>query len=146
MVMTDMPGAEDCAAGTLLSGEDGRLFDRMLAAMGRSRESIYLASLSCFRSPSGSFTSATAQECGRLARHHIGLAKPRALLLFGDAPAKALLGGAVIQMRARWHDLPTHAGPVRTIVTFSPSYLLKVPAAKAAAWADLQMLMEGLKS
>jgi DNA polymerase len=146
MIMTDMPAAEDCGSGTLLSGEVGRLFDRMLAAIGRDRESVYLTSLSCLRSPDGMFTTGAAQECARLALHHIGLAAPRALLLFGDAPAKALLGLPMVQARGRWHEVATHAGPVRAIVSFPPSYLLGQPSAKAAAWADLQMLMEGLKS
>ena len=57
MIVTDMPAAEDCSTGTLLSGEVGKLFDRMLAAIGRDRESIYLASLSCLRSLDGRFTS-----------------------------------------------------------------------------------------
>jgi DNA polymerase len=144
MIVTDMPAAEDCSAGTLLSGEVGKLFDRILAAIGRDRNSIYLASLSCLRSPDGRFTSDAAQQCAALARHHIGLAAPRALLLFGDAPAKALTGLSMTQARGRWHEVATHAGPVRTIVTLAPSYLLKTPAHKAYAWADLQMLMEGL--
>jgi DNA polymerase len=146
MIMTDMPAAEDCGTGTLLSGEEGRLFDRMLAAIGRDRGSIYLASLSCLRSPDGRFTTGAAQECARLALHHIGLAAPKALLLFGDAPAKALLGLPMVQARGRWHEVATHAGPVRAIVSFPPSYLLTQPSAKAAAWADLQMLIEGLKT
>ncbi len=144
MIVTDMPAAEDCSTGTLLSGEVGRLFDRMLAAIGRDRNSIYLASLSCLRSPDGRFTSDSAQQCATLARHHIGLAAPKALLLFGDACAKALTGMSMAQARGRWHEVATHAGPVRTIVTLPPSYLLNQPAAKALAWADLQMLMEGL--
>jgi len=146
MIMTDMPAAEDCGTGTLISGEVGRLFDRMLAAIGRDRASVYLASLSCLRSPDGRFSSDAARECARLALHHIGLAAPRALLIFGDAPAKALLGLSMIQARGRWHELATHAGPVRTIVSFPPSYLLNVPSAKALAWADLQMLIEELKT
>jgi DNA polymerase len=36
MMITDMPAVEDCSAGALLSGEVGRLFDRMLAAIGRT--------------------------------------------------------------------------------------------------------------
>ena len=144
MIVTDMPAAEDCTTGTLLSGEVGKLFDRMLAAIGRDRNSIYLTSLSCLRSPDGRFTSEAAQQCATLARHHIGLAAPKALLLFGDAPAKALIGMGMAQARGRWHDVSTHAGPVKTIVTLPPSYLLNQPAAKALAWADLQMLMEGL--
>jgi len=144
MIMTDMPAAEDCGTGTLLAGETGRLFDRMLAAIGRDRNSIYLASLSCLRSPDGRFTSETAKECARLALHHIGLAAPRVLLLFGDACSKALLGLPMAQARGRWHEIATHSGPIRTIVTLPPSYLLAQPSAKALAWADLQLLMEGI--
>ncbi|MEO7177895.1 MAG: uracil-DNA glycosylase, partial [Allosphingosinicella sp.] len=51
MILADMPSGEDCAAGTLISGEAGRLFERMLAAIGRDRATIYLAALSCVRSP-----------------------------------------------------------------------------------------------
>jgi uracil-DNA glycosylase family 4 len=145
MILTDMPAAEDCATGTLLSGNVGKLFDRMLAAIGRDRNSIYLASLSCIRSPDGRFTSEAAMQCTTLARHHIGLAGPRALLLFGDACSKALLGLGMAQARGRWHEVSTHAGPIRTIVSLPPSFLVNQPAYKGHAWADLLMLMEGLK-
>jgi DNA polymerase len=144
MMLTDMPSAEDCEAGTVLSGEAGRLFDRMLAAIGRDRDSIYLASLSCLRAPSGSFNEASTRECAALARHHIGLAAPRALLLLGDTCSKAMLGLSVMQARGRWHQISTHAGDTAAMATFHPSYLLDRPAAKAQAWADLQMLMERL--
>jgi DNA polymerase len=145
MLMTDMPAADDCAAGTLLSGPAGTLFDRMLAAIGRDRSSIYLASLSCLRSPDGRHSGEGASQCAALARHHIGLAAPRALLLFGDAPSKALLGMSMSQARGRWHEVATHAASIRTIVTIPPDYLLKQPSAKAHAWADLQLLMQGLQ-
>jgi DNA polymerase len=144
MVMIDMPAGEDCATGTLLSGEAGALFDRMLIAIGRDRSSIYLASLSCLRSPSGSFTAPASAQCATLARHHIGLVAPKALLLFGDACSKALLGLPVAKARGRWHEIATHAGPVRAIVTMPPHYLLQQPKAKTLVWADLQMLMQGL--
>lgn len=144
MVMIDMPAGEDCAAGVLISGEAGALFDRMLKAIGRDRGSIYLASLSCLRSPDGRFTAPAATQCATLARHHIGLVAPQALLLFGDACSKALLGLSVAQARGRWHEIATHAGPIRAIVTMPPHYLLQQPTAKAPVWADLQMLMQGL--
>ena len=142
MMMIDMPSDEDCGGGILLSGESGRLFDRMLAAIGRDRDSIYLASLSCLRSPAG-FSSDSAAKCATLARHQIGLAAPNALVLFGDTCAKALLGLGMAQARGRWHEVATHAGPVRTIVTLPPDLLLGRPGLKAHAWADLQMLMQG---
>ncbi len=146
MIMTDMPAAEDCTSGSLLSGEVGRLFDRMLAAIGRDRTSIYLTSLSCLRSPTGIFNGESQSQCATLARHHVGLVAPRALLLFGDTCGKALLGQSVMQGRGRWHELTTHAGPVPTLMTFHPDILLDQPKFKAAAWADLQLLMQGLNS
>ncbi len=145
MILADMPTGEDCAAGTLISGEAGRLFDRMLAAIGRDRGSVYLAALSCLRSPDGRFTTESARSCAALARHHIGLASPKAVLLLGDACSKAMLGLPMSQARGRWHEIATHAGPVRALVTLPPSYLLNQPAAKAHAWADLQMLIEEVK-
>jgi uracil-DNA glycosylase family 4 len=144
MILADMPSGEDCAAGTLISGEAGRLFERMLAAIGRDRASIYLAALSCIRSPSGQLNDEAMKSCAALARHHVGLAAPKAVLLFGDACAKALLGLSVPQARGRWHALATHAGPVKALVTIAPRQLLDSPRLKALAWADLQMLIEGV--
>jgi len=106
MILTDMPSGEDCAAGTLISGEGGRLFDRMLAAIGRDRASVYLAALSCLRSPTGRLTTDSAKSCATLARHHVGLVRPRALLLFGDAAARAMLGLTIAQARGRRHENP----------------------------------------
>jgi uracil-DNA glycosylase len=145
MLITDMPGSEDAGEGRLVGGEAGRLLDRMLAAIGRDRGSVYLASLSCLRSPSGAFDRAGAEQCATLARHHIGLVTPKAVLVMGDAAAKALLGGGVIQTRGRWHEISTQKGQVRALATFAPTLLLDQPKAKRHAWADLQLLIEGLK-
>jgi DNA polymerase len=145
MILADMPSGEDCQAGALIAGESGRLFDRMLAAIGRDRASIYLAALSCLRSPDGRLTGAPAQQCATLARHHIGLVAPRALLLLGDSCAKALLGLSMVQARGRWHEVATHSGPIRTLVTIPPDFLLRQPGHKARAWADLQMLIEEVR-
>lgn len=146
MLLSDMPQASDCGAGTLLTGEPGALFDRMLAAIGRDRNSIYLASLSCLRPASGIFTDETAALCAELARHHVALVAPKALLLLGDACAKALLNLSVIQARGRWHSLATPGGDIPTLVSFHPAFLLGQPKAKRHAWADLLMLKEKLRS
>lgn len=143
MMMVDMPAEEDCASGTLLSGDAGQLFDRMLAAIGRDRQSIYLASLACFRTPAGTFADPDATRCATLARHHIGLAAPKSLLLFGDACARALTGLSVAQGRGRWHQVQTHAGAIPALVTLNPAQLIAHPRLKAHAWADLQLLMKG---
>ena len=145
MVLVDMPAAEDLAAGALLSGEAGALFDRMLGAIGRTRGDLYLAPLSPIRTASGMLDAPGASALADVARHHVGLAAPRTLLLFGDACSKALLGASVSKARGKWHEFNTTAGNINTLVTIRPAKLIAVPALKKLAWEDLQMLMEGPK-
>lgn len=144
MVLVDMPGAQD--RETLISGAPGTLFDNMLAAMKppRGRDTIYLAPLTPVRTPTGRIDAGVAPRLAEIARHHIALAKPEAVLLFGDACAKVLLGGAVAATRGRWHELDTPAGPVKALATIRPEKLAQQPGLKKIAWEDLQMLMEGL--
>jgi DNA polymerase len=141
MVLVDMPSPE----GGLLAGKAGDLFDRMLIAIGRSRETIYLASLSPIRTPTGTIDDKHAARLGEIARHHIGLVAPRTLLLFGDICGKALVGAPVAGARGKWHEIVTRNGPIKTLVTIKPEKLDAMPGMKKLAWADLQLLMEELK-
>jgi DNA polymerase len=140
MILTDMPSPN----GGLISGEAGALFDKMLGAIGLDRETVYLAALSPIRTPAATIGEAEATRLAEIARHHIGLVAPKVLLLFGDICGKALVGAPVAGARARWHEVQTAAGPIRTLVTLRPEKLLTQPKLKALAWADLQMLREEL--
>lgn len=142
MVLIDMPGTRD----SLLAGEAGARFERMMTAIGRDLESIYLATLAPARTPTGLLSAEEVKALAPIARHHVGLVAPRALLLFGDACARALLGAPLNQTRGRWHEVATAAGPVPTIATIRSEDMDRTPGLKKAAWADLQMLMEGLKA
>ena len=144
MMLADMPSAEDAAAGAIFSGEVGMLFDRMLAAIGRDRASVYVATLSCLAAPGGRLDAANAERCGALARHHLKLAAPRRLLLLGEAAVRVMTGLALPAARGRVHHLDVDGGRVNAVATYHPRYLLQRPAAKAGAWADLQLLVEGL--
>ena len=138
MLLADMPEPADGAAGQLFSGDLGRLFDRMLAAIGRDRASIYLASLA------GAAVAPRDLEAGALvsaARHHVALAAPRLLLLLGDAPARALLGMRVAEARGKIHEIDHGGAKVRAIATFRPRDLLQRASMKPLAWADLRLLL-----
>ncbi len=142
MLVTDLPDA----SGELFGGEVGALFDRMLAAIGRSRDTIYLAPFSPIRPPSGRIDKAGVDLLARAMRHHVGLVAPKALLIFGDSCSRALLDTTMAQARGRWHEVETPRGQVRALVTLRPQELLAQPKLKSHAWADLQLLMEELKS
>ena len=136
MLLTDMAALD--SPGEPIGGDAWALARRMLAAIGLTPEQAYLANLSCFSGPGMRLTEADLERCADIARQHIALAQPKRLILFGDSPAKALLGGPVAQRRGKIHKVEG----VRTIATFAPAWLLNRPADKALAWRDLLLLME----
>ena len=142
MVLVDLPEAEDPANGRLLSGPAGELFDKMLGAMGRDRQSLYLSAMAPGR-PSGGFVDpAQGALFGRLARHHVFLARPRALLLMGEQPSRTFLNLGFVEARGRVHDVAFQGGAVSAVATFHPRTLLQHPQQKRRAWEDLQLLMK----
>ena len=138
MLLSDAPTLEDFAAGQPIGGDAWTLTQRMLAAIGIKPDDAYVAPLSCFYAPGQRLRDSDLAECADLARRHIALAKPKRLLLFGDAPARALLGKPLASARGHLHKIDG----VPTVVTFHPRHLLKRASDKALAWKDLLLLME----
>ncbi len=138
MLLSDAPALEDLASGQPIGGESWELAKRMLAAIGIAPEKAYSASLSCFNAPGARMGDAEREACAEIARRHIQLARPKRLLLFGDGPARALLGKPLPEARGHVHKIEG----VRTVATFHPRSLINQPSNKARAWKDLLLLME----
>ncbi|MBN8807493.1 MAG: uracil-DNA glycosylase [Sphingomonas sp.] len=145
MVVVDMPDREDEAAGALLSGAAGRLFDRMLAAIGRDRQSIHLASVAVKRPPAGRLADDVAQDLAALLRHHLALARPKRILALGNAASRAIAGLDVASARGNLHAVNHDGGTSDVVASFHPRFLLERPAAKADAWKDLRLLIGGFE-
>ncbi len=144
MILIDCP--ERDAVDSLLGGAAGRLFDRMLAAIGRSREDVHLASVCAVRPIAGRMPRDLEARLGEIAKHHVALAGAKRLLVLGDAASRAILSANVMEARHRLHVL-NHDGGKKTevVASFHPRMLLERPALKAEAWRDLQVLIGGLK-
>ncbi len=142
MVLVDLPEAEDPVNGRLLSGPAGDLFDKMLAAMGRDRQSLYLSAMAPGRPSGGFIDRGQGALFGQLARHHVLLARPRALLLMGEQPSRTFLNLGFVEARGRVHDVQLRDGAVNAVATFHPRTLLQHPQQKRRAWEDLQLLMK----
>ncbi|NUS99507.1 MAG: uracil-DNA glycosylase [Sphingomonas sp.] len=138
MLLADMPTQEDVTGDQPIAGPSWQLAERMLAAIGFTAEQAYLASLSCFHSPGTRLSGEDLDACAAIARRHIALARPKRLLLFGDATCRALLGKPLTTARGHVHKVEG----VRTVATFHPRFLLDRPSNKALAWRDLLLLME----
>lgn len=138
MLLTDAPTFEDFSAGQPIGGESWELAKRMLAAIKIPVDQAYSASLSCLHVPGTKMSAEDREACAEIARNHIRLAKPKRVLLFGDAPAQALLGKPLAHARGHVHKIEG----VRTVVTFHPRSLVNQPSNKSLAWRDLLLLME----
>ena len=139
MVLVDCPDQGD--RERLLGGAAGTLFDRMLAAMGSSRAAVHLAAVCAKRPVGGRMPADVTAELHRLARHHVGLVRPKRLLLMGDAASRALLAADVVRARGNLHLVDHDGGQTAAVASFHPRWLLENPARKADAWRDLQLLM-----
>lgn len=148
LILTDLPDREDGESGSLFSGPVGTLFDRMLAATGLTRESVYLVPMCSKRPMAGRIAPEIEARLVEVARHHVSLVRPKRVLALGNAPSRALTGMDVAHARASLHAINLADGmpaiTVDVVASFHPRLLLERPADKARAWKDLQMLIAGL--
>ncbi|SFR78877.1 uracil-DNA glycosylase family protein [Sphingomonas jatrophae] len=138
MLLADMPEMD--APTEALGGKAGKLLDGMLRAIGRGRESAYLATLCPARPAGGRLAEPVRAQALAAARHHVSLAAPRVLLLLGQGAVETF-GLEWPAARGRKHIVNHAAGTVTAIATFHPRFLLAHPACKADAWADLRLLI-----
>ncbi len=141
MVLADMPDTNDVEAGKLMSGELEVLFDDMLGALSLARNSIYLATLSPGRPPTGRISGDAMQRYADIARHHIRLVGPKKLWLMGTAASRALLGMADAEAKGRLHSINLDGATIEVIATAHPRSFESVPGSKRAAWIEMQRLI-----
>ncbi len=162
MVIGEAPGADEDRQGKPFVGVSGQLLDRMLASIGLNREAedlshaAYISNILNWRPPGNRTPSPAEIEVSLpFIERHIALARPRLLVFAGGVAAKSLLGSGdtISRLRGTWHDyVPQTAemragfAPIPAIATYHPSYLLRTPAHKRAAWADLLMLQAKARS
>jgi uracil-DNA glycosylase len=145
MVIGEAPGREEDRAGLPFVGRSGQLLDRMLAAIGLSRQSkdaataAYITNTLPWRPPANREPSADEVAAMLPFLHrHIELAGPEVLLLVGSSAVRTLLqtSDGITRRRGKWLDW--QGRPV--IATWHPAALLRDGIRKREAWADLLML------
>ncbi len=144
MVLVDCPEREDGDAGALLSGAGGRLLDRMLAAVGLSRETVHLAAVCARRPSAGRMPRDVEQRLGDVARHHIELVAPERLLLLGDATSRAVLSADRRDVRGSLQPFAHKKGKTGVVASLHPRLLIERPGLKAESWRDLRLLVAGM--
>lgn len=149
LVLGEAPGAEEDREGRPFVGRAGQLLDRMFAAIGLSRTSpdpaaaLYITNVMPWRPPGN-----RDPEPGEIAmmlpfvERHIALVDPEVVVVMGNTPLFALTGAkGILRARGNW----TQALGKPLLPMTHPAYLLRSPAAKREAWADLLALQARLR-
>ena len=144
LILTDMPSSDDDETGVALSGASGELMDKMLAAIGLSRDDVSVVPMLFWRTPGGRSPSVQELEMARpFVDRAIELIAPRVILSLGALPASEY---AQVNL-AKSHGVPVdmESGAV-FVPIFHPNYLMLKPAAKRDVWTALQNVQNILKN
>jgi DNA polymerase len=149
LVLGEAPGADEDREGRPFVGQAGQLLDRMFAAIGLSRTSpdpvsaLYITNVMPWRPPGN--RDPEPEEIAMMqpfVERHIALVDPRVIVVMGNTPLFALTGGrGILRARGTWAEA---LGKPLLPMTH-PAYLLRNPAAKREAWADLLSLQARLR-
>ncbi len=147
MLVGEAPGRDEDIQGLPFVGRSGQLLDRMLAAIGLDRTSVYIANIVPWRPPGN--RTPTPQEtaaCRPFIERQIELADPDFLICLGGPAAAELMNnkGGILRFRGQWHDYDTGSRLIRAMATLHPAYLLRQPLQKRLVWRDFLMLKEAL--
>ena len=139
MIVGEAPGRDEDRQGKPFVGRAGQFLDRMLSAIGLSRDSsVYITNVLPWRPPQNRdpLPAEIAMMRPFVARH-VALAQPEFLVLMGNISCDAGLGKrGITRLRGSWAE----AYDTPALPMFHPAYLLRQPHLKREAWADLLSL------
>ncbi len=150
MFVGEAPGADEDASGTPFVGRAGQLLNKMIAAMGLSRETVYIANVLKVRPPGNATPTPEEVEASKpFLLEQIGIVRPEVIVTLGLPASRCLLGinESMGRMRNRFHDFEIEPGLVIPVMpTYHPAYLLRsyTPENRKKVWEDLQMVLTKL--
>ncbi len=147
MFVGEAPGRDEDIEGLPFVGRSGKLLDRMLAAIGLDRTSVYIANVVPWRPPGNRTpTPQETQICLPFILRQIELVDPDILVCMGNPSAQALLGikEGITKTRGRWFTFNTGKRDIRAMPTFHPAFLLRSPLQKRFAWRDFLAIKKAL--
>ncbi len=146
------PGYEEDVQGLPFVGRAGQLLTRMIAAMTLTREQVYICNVVKCRPPENRTPLRDEMEtCSPYLFRQLAILRPKVIVALGRPASQTLLAtdAAISKLRGQFLDfrppMPLAGlSGVKIMPTFHPAYLLRNPAAKGEAWADLQQVMRFL--
>nr|MBF0223277.1 uracil-DNA glycosylase [Desulfobulbaceae bacterium] len=142
-IVGEWPNRVDDAEGVLFSDEQGELLRKMFQAINIDLNDTYLTNIvKCRASEESPPEKDHLSACRPFLLSQIDIISPKVIVTLGPLAAQALLSTnkLLIHLRGRVHRYKM----IPLIPIFHPSYLLKTPEMKKAAWIDLQLVQREL--
>lgn len=144
LIITDAPSADDDESGKILTGAAGDLMDKMLSAIGMSRDAVSIVPLVFWRTPGGRAASREELDLAKpFVDRAVSLLQPKAILTLGILTAAEIANAKLPKDHGNQFESATGL-PVFPI--YHPNYLILKPDAKKDAWDALQKLQKLLKN
>jgi len=152
MFIGEAPGADEDREGEPFVGRAGQLLTRIIAAMGFTRDDVYIANVLKCRPdmPAGAPgnrrpTPVEMETCLPYLTEQIEIIRPKVLVALGATAVEGLLRirEPVGRLRGRWQIY--RETPL--MITFHPSYLLRNQSKteKRKVWEDMLLVLERLE-
>jgi uracil-DNA glycosylase family 4 len=145
MFVGEGPGYEEDQSGEPFVGAAGRLLTKIIEAINRSREQVYICNIIKCRPPGNRNPMPDEIEtCIPFLKRQIESVKPDMICALGTFAAQSLLGTSapISKLRGCFHD---YSG-IKVLPTYHPAYLLRNPDKKRDVWEDMKKLMKALDS
>jgi uracil-DNA glycosylase family 4 len=138
------PGETEDETGRPFVGRAGQLLDKMIGAMGLSRQQVFIANIVKCRPPNNRVPAPDEVEtCTPYLNRQLEMIRPKVIVTLGLPAVKYMLGDAKLTMgktRGQWQQWRG----IKLMPTYHPSYVLRAytEANRLAVWSDLQLVMK----
>ncbi len=162
MFIGEAPGESEDLSGRPFVGRAGQLLEKMIIAMGLSRETVYITNVLKTRPPNNATpTQDEAMACAPYLIEQIRIVDPKVIVTLGAPASHTLLetSAPMRDLRGRFHTFPGEGEGVggfgvslmrssglsaRVVMpTYHPAYLLRsyTEENRRKVWSDLQLVM-----
>ncbi|HCU08193.1 MAG TPA: uracil-DNA glycosylase [Clostridiales bacterium] len=141
MFVGEGPGLHEDRTGRPFVGRAGELFDKMLCAIGLTRQAIYITNIVKCRPPNNrNPLEGECKTCLEYLRWQVKIIDPDIIVCLGAIAAKNIIDKdfKITHSRGIWY----HKGKFEILATYHPAALLRDPAKKQDAWKDLRLIRE----
>ena len=143
MFVGEGPGADEDEQGLAFVGRAGQLLTKMIAAMGYTREQVFIGNIVKCRPPGNRVpTPDEMAGCIPYLKRQIAVIRPQLIVCLGATAARGLVQETmpIGKARGQWREFEG----IPVMLTFHPAYLLRDPRKKTETWADLKTVLARL--